>query len=259
MAAGLLAGAACGALHAAVASPEYMARGHVMVRAEEGTDPAAAVGLAQLYGRLADDPAVLREAGRLPGEVRASTSPDAPVIEITGTAGEPRAAAAVANAVAPALVAYGNGRASPSGGELAVLSPALPPSGPSSPSAPAAVAVGACTGAVVGGLVLLAGGYRREAVAATRRARARARARGRIPAPLRGGAAPAGTPGGAAARRPAGSRARRRALAQARERSRARSRARTRRWSASVGRRSAEAPGGTAAAVPRRGVNRAGW
>jgi uncharacterized protein involved in exopolysaccharide biosynthesis len=98
--------------------------------------------------------------------VRASTSPDAPVIEITGTADEPRAAAAVANAVAPALVAYGNRAESPTGAELAVLSPALPPSGPSSPSAPAAVAVGTCTGAVLGCLALLAGAYRREAEAA---------------------------------------------------------------------------------------------
>jgi hypothetical protein len=163
VAGGVAAGAVCGVLYAWVAVPQYVARGHVLVRVGAGEDAAAAVGLAQVYGRLADDPVVLREAGRLPGEVRASTSPDAPVIEITGTADEPRTAAAVANAVAPALVAYGNAAEPPSGAELAVLSPALPPSGPSSPTAGAAVAVGACSGAVLSCLVLLAGAYRREA------------------------------------------------------------------------------------------------
>jgi uncharacterized protein involved in exopolysaccharide biosynthesis len=165
VAAGMAGGLLCGAVYTVLASPQYAARGHVMVRTAEGGDPAAALGLAQLYGRLADDPAVLREAGRLPGEVRASTSPDAPVIEITGTAREARAAAAVANAVAPALVAYGNAAEAQGGAELAVLSRAVPPAGPSSPTAPASLGFGACTGGVVGCLVLLARAYRWEAAA----------------------------------------------------------------------------------------------
>uniref|UniRef100_UPI000CD55718 hypothetical protein n=1 Tax=Streptomyces sp. SM14 TaxID=1736045 RepID=UPI000CD55718 len=160
--AGLATGLVAGLGYAQLAPAQYEARGHVVVRATEGTDPASAVGFAQLYGRLASDPVVLAEAGRLPGEVRASTSPDAPVIEITGTAGRPADAAAVANAVAPALVAYGNDAEPITGAELIVLSEALPPTDPSGPTATASGAVGAATGGVAAALFLLARHHRRE-------------------------------------------------------------------------------------------------
>ncbi|WP_338320648.1 hypothetical protein [Streptomyces lonarensis] len=160
--AGLATGLVAGLGYGMLAPVEYEARGHVVVRASEGTDPAAVVGFAQVYGRIAAEPAVLSQVGSLPGTVRASSSPDAPVVEITGTAGSPSAAAAVANAVAPALVAYGNEAEAMTGTRLAVLTEARPPSTPSSPPPAAAAGVGAASGTLLAALALLVRYHRRE-------------------------------------------------------------------------------------------------
>ncbi|MFX4294376.1 hypothetical protein [Streptomyces bohaiensis] len=160
--AGLATGLVAGLGYGLLAPVEYEARGHVVVRASEGTDPAAVVGFAQVYGRIAAEPAVLAQAGDLPGTVRAASSPDAPVVEITGTAGSPAAAAAVANAVAPALVAYGNEAEAMTGTRLAVLAEARPPSAPSSPPVAAAAGVGAASGTLLASLALLVRHHRRE-------------------------------------------------------------------------------------------------
>ncbi|NJP66507.1 hypothetical protein HCJ92_09450 [Streptomyces sp. ventii] len=162
MVAGLATGLVAGLGHGMLAPVEYEARGHVVVRASEGTDPAAVVGFAQVYGRIAAEPAVLSPLGDLPGTVRAASSPDAPVVEITGTAGSPAAAAAVANRVAPALVAYGNEAESMTGTRLAVLAAAQPPSTPSSPPVAAAAGVGAASGTLLAALALLVRHHRRE-------------------------------------------------------------------------------------------------
>ena len=108
----VLLGALLGGGYALLAEREYAASGYVVVRAVGETDPAVAVGFAQSYGRMATSEAVLdaarAEAGgsadELRGRVRAATSPDAPVIEITGRAPRAEAAAGAANAVARALI-----------------------------------------------------------------------------------------------------------------------------------------------------------
>ncbi|MCZ7430442.1 hypothetical protein [Streptomyces sp. WMMC1477] len=156
---GLLGGGAWGTLSA----PQYEASGYVVVVPGQGVDPASARGYAQAYGRVAGGGAVLataqKEAGipvrTLRDSVRAATSPDAPMIEVTGTATSARAAADRANAVVRALTAEGNASAKRTGVELVRFADALPPGGPTSPSAPLSAGVGLAGGALVGALILL--------------------------------------------------------------------------------------------------------
>ncbi|WP_159037232.1 YveK family protein [Streptomyces specialis] len=162
-----LLGAVCGAAHGLLADRQYAAGGQVLVTPVERGDAAAAVGLAQALGRVATGEAELRTAaadagvpaGTLRSRVRAVTSPDAPVIEITGTAGRPEDAARAANAVARALVARGND-AREGGAELSVLAEAHRPSVPTAPVPWVSVATGLCAGVVVGGAALAARGGR---------------------------------------------------------------------------------------------------
>ncbi|TJZ55948.1 lipopolysaccharide biosynthesis protein [Streptomyces piniterrae] len=199
-----LLGAAGGASYGLLAPPQYAATSYVVVVPTKWGDPATALGFAQAYGRVATDGAVLAAAHRvsglpldaLRGGVRAMTSPDAPVIEITGTAGTPGTSARVANAVAGALAGTGNGTAGRTGAEVLVFSRATVPSAPVSPSVPIATGVGGCAGGLLGGLLLLVRpGERRGTPGAAGAAAVPAPAQGSAPPP-RGadGALPGGAP-----------------------------------------------------------------
>ncbi|MFD8549744.1 lipopolysaccharide biosynthesis protein [Streptomyces sp. NPDC059649] len=158
-----LLGTAGGGAYQAVEPPRYAATGRVVVVPGKGTDPAAALGLAQSYGRLATSGAVLTDAhrdsglplGALRDGIRAATSPDAPTIEVTGTARTPAAAAGLADAVTRSLAGTGNRTALRTGAHLLVLARAAAPDGPVPPSAPLSAAVGGAAGGLLGGLVLL--------------------------------------------------------------------------------------------------------
>lgn len=161
--AGALLGLAGGAAYGLLTPAQYTAYGHVVLQSAEGQDPATTRGFAQVYGRVATDWGVLERAaeeagvpvGGLRDRVRAAASPDAPVIEISGTAPAPGQAAAVTNAVVRALIGYGNEAADMTRAELSLLSAAHPPSAPATPAPVVCMAVGLCTGALLGGLVLL--------------------------------------------------------------------------------------------------------
>ncbi|MFF2373048.1 hypothetical protein ACFVUW_01520 [Streptomyces xiamenensis] len=159
-----VAGALLGGGYGLLADREYAASGYVVVRdAGQGADPAAAVGLAQAFGRIATGDAVLTTAqtdagvslDRLRDGVRASTSPDAPMIEITGTAARAGRAAEMANAVARALIAYGNDATDSTGARLTVFAEAQPSAAPVSAAPLVRLAVGLVAGLLVGLLVLL--------------------------------------------------------------------------------------------------------
>ncbi|GAA2368191.1 hypothetical protein GCM10010417_32700 [Streptomyces carpaticus] len=158
-----LAGTLGGAGYGLVADREYAASGYVVVRQAEGSDPAGAVGNAQAFGRIATGDAVLTTAqadagvtlAELRDGVRAATSPDAPMIEITGTATSGARAAEMANAVARALIAYGNDAAEITGARLTVFADAQPSAAPVSSTPLVRLAVGLVAGLVVGLLVLL--------------------------------------------------------------------------------------------------------
>lgn len=136
-----------------LATPEYTATSYAMVTAAKGIDPAAAVGYAQSYGRLVTSDATLTYAkgaagepvGELRTHVRSETSPDSPMIAVTGTSADRGRAADIANAVTEAVVVSSGHVAKDTGVTLIKFSHAVPPSDPVSPSAPLGTAVGACS------------------------------------------------------------------------------------------------------------------
>lgn len=148
--------------YAFAATPQYAATSYVLVVPDRADSPTA-LGFAQAYGRVVTGSAVLvgaqaaagTPADRLRGHVQAQTSPDAPMISVTGTASSGTAAARYANAVAQSLAATGNRNAPNTGVRLLVFSPASPPASPASPSAALSAAVGASAGGLLGSLALL--------------------------------------------------------------------------------------------------------
>lgn len=162
-----LIGGGAGAIYAAVKTPTYTAKAYV-VTIGAGAEPIVALNYAQAYGRIATTGPVLATAGKTLGadraglnRVTASTSPDAPVIEITATGSSPGRTANVANAVAGSLIALGDTRKGETRVGLAMLAAATPPARPTSPKPPMELAVGAAAGLLIGGLAVLAGVGRR--------------------------------------------------------------------------------------------------
>ncbi|WP_031077466.1 LPS biosynthesis protein [Streptomyces sp. NRRL S-118] len=161
--AAVLLGVVCGGSYGLLAPPEYAATGYVVVVPAEGSDPAGAMGLAQAYGRVATDIAITGDAqieagvpaAALRAGVRAETSPDAPMISLTGRAPDPRTAAAMADSVASALVRKGGHTEASTGVKILQFTRAAPPTEPVSPSAPLSALVGGCAGGLLGGLALL--------------------------------------------------------------------------------------------------------
>ncbi|AUY49323.1 hypothetical protein [Streptomyces sp. CB01881] len=155
-------GAAGGAGYAAVAHPSYAANSYVIVVPQNPGESATAVNFAQAYGRLAGQPQVLAVAAaetghsrtRLESLVHGTTSPDAPMIEITGTGGRPQEAVQAADAVARSLVAFANASSKETGVRLVPLAPAAEPDRPTTPSAQLDVAVGGAAGLLIGALVM---------------------------------------------------------------------------------------------------------
>ncbi|MEU9039683.1 lipopolysaccharide biosynthesis protein [Streptomyces sp. NPDC048352] len=157
---GLAAGGAYGVLKA----PEYAATSYVVAVPNETTEPATALGFAQAYGRIATSSSTLAyaqpragiDARQLRTQVRAETSPDSPMIAVTGTSTSPSEAADIANAVADALSLSSNTAAKNTGVQLLLFNQAVAPADPASPSAPVSGAVGLCAGGLLGGLWMLA-------------------------------------------------------------------------------------------------------
>ncbi|MCX5199013.1 lipopolysaccharide biosynthesis protein [Streptomyces sp. NBC_00249] len=163
---GLAAGGAYGVLKA----PEYAATSYVVAVPDDTTEPATALGFAQAYGRIATSSSTLAYAQPRAGvtakelrtQVRAETSPDSPMIAITGTSRSASEAADIANAVADALSLSSNQAAKNTGVQLLLFNQAVAPTDPASPSAPVSGAVGLCAGGLLGGLWLLARPGRRK-------------------------------------------------------------------------------------------------
>ncbi|MER5773334.1 lipopolysaccharide biosynthesis protein [Streptomyces sp. NPDC002039] len=163
---GLAAGGAYGVLKA----PEYAATSYVVAVPDDTTEPATALGFAQAYARIATSNSTLAyaqpragiSAHRLRTQVRAETSPESPMIAITGTSKSPSEAADIANAVADALSLSSNQAAKNTGVQLLLFNQAVAPTDPASASAPLSGAVGLCAGGLVGGLWMLARPGRRR-------------------------------------------------------------------------------------------------
>ncbi|GFJ87237.1 lipopolysaccharide biosynthesis protein [Phytohabitans rumicis] len=157
-----LLGAAAGGVYCAVKEPSYRAESHVVFTGERG-ESLAAVSFAQAYGRIAAGAQVTDKAAKTLGsrdglsDVKATTSPDAPVVEITATGADAERTAAVANAVADALVDHASARKKKTRISASVLAQAATPPAPSSPRPALGATLGAVAGLLIGGLAALAG------------------------------------------------------------------------------------------------------
>ncbi len=163
LAAGLLAGGLLGTGYGLLATPRYTATSYVVAVPADQSDPAAALGFAQAYGRVATQLAVLGDAQMyadvpvrtLVESVRTATSPDAPMVSVTATSAHPEQAADLANAVARALTQHASASADDTHVELRQFARATEPTEASSASAAVTGLVGASAGGLLGGLALL--------------------------------------------------------------------------------------------------------
>jgi capsular polysaccharide biosynthesis protein len=158
--------AAAGFGYGKLSPSTYTAQTFLVAVPQVSGDTVAATAFATAYSRLATQPVVLAEASAASGiapdtlraAVSAATSPDAPVISITGSAHDPAAAAADANAVADALASIAAEHVADTSVKLTVLAEATAPTHPSSASATLDAALGAAAGVLLASLAALAGG-----------------------------------------------------------------------------------------------------
>ncbi|MER8017504.1 lipopolysaccharide biosynthesis protein [Streptomyces griseoluteus] len=170
VAAGVVAGGLIGGGYGLLKAPAYTATSYVIAVPAERSDTSTALGFAQAYGRVATQPAVLAEAQARAGvpvstlteSVRTATSPDAPMVAVSATSGQPARAADMANAVAAALTRQADANRKATHVELLQFSRAVRPTEPSSASAGVTTLVGAGAGGLLGGLALLVRPGRRE-------------------------------------------------------------------------------------------------
>ncbi|MFE6483430.1 lipopolysaccharide biosynthesis protein [Streptomyces sp. NPDC057757] len=163
LAAGAVLGGLLGGAYGAVKTPTYTATSYVVAVPTEKSDPAAALGFAQAYGRVATQLAVLGDAqvwagvpvGTLRTSVRTATSPDAPMVSVSATSSRPDLAADMANAVSRALTRHANDAQADTHVELQQFARATKPTEASSASPSVTALVGAGAGGLLGGLALL--------------------------------------------------------------------------------------------------------
>ncbi|MFE9681743.1 lipopolysaccharide biosynthesis protein [Streptomyces sp. NPDC006285] len=163
LAAGVLLGGMLGSAYGGLRTPQYTATSYVIAVPTKQSDPAAALGFAQAYGRVATQLAVLGDAQVWAGvpvptlreSVRTATSPDAPMVAVTATSTEPDLAADIANAVSRSLTRHANDSEDSTHVELLQFSRAIEPTEASSASAAVTGLVGASAGGLLGGLALL--------------------------------------------------------------------------------------------------------
>lgn len=155
------AGAAVGAGFALSAGGDYQSHAYVLVASPAGlADNGSAVGLAHAYARVARERAVVGPAvaaRRLPAStadldraLSVATSPDAPIIEITGHAANAAVATALTDAASRAFVGYVNRVGQDTGYQPILLSVAGPADVPTAPGLALSIAVGAAAGGALG-------------------------------------------------------------------------------------------------------------
>ncbi|WP_405925542.1 lipopolysaccharide biosynthesis protein [Streptomyces sp. NBC_00035] len=163
LAAGAVLGGLLGGAYGVLKPPTYTATSYVVAVPTEQSDPAAALGFAQAYGRVATQLAVLGDAQVWAGvpvktlqqSVSTATSPDAPMVSISATSSRPDLAADMANAVSRALTRHANDAKADTNVELEQFARATKPTQASSASPTVTGLVGASAGGLLGGLVLL--------------------------------------------------------------------------------------------------------
>ncbi|MFF9405730.1 lipopolysaccharide biosynthesis protein [Streptomyces anandii] len=178
VAAGTVVGGLLGTAYGVLQPPAYTATSYVVAVPAQKSDPAAALGFAQAYGRVATQLAVLGDAQRQAGvplrtlerSVHAATSPDAPMVAVSATSTRPALAAGMANAVSAALTRHAKDTRASTHVTLVQFAPAVRPVEPASAPPRLTALVGASAGGLLGGLALLVrprrGGQSAQATAA---------------------------------------------------------------------------------------------
>ncbi|NEY36270.1 lipopolysaccharide biosynthesis protein [Streptomyces sp. PRKS01-65] len=163
LAACALAGGLLGGGYGLVRTPAYTATSYVVAVPAQDADPAAALGFAQAYGRVATQVAVLADAqvgagvpaATLKRSVRTATSPDAPMVAVSATSHRPDLAVDMANAVSEALTRHAGNASGATHVTLRPFARATRPTEPSSAPPALTALVGASAGGLLGGLALL--------------------------------------------------------------------------------------------------------
>ncbi|MFF6995134.1 lipopolysaccharide biosynthesis protein [Streptomyces sp. NPDC008313] len=163
LATGALLGGLAGGAYGVLTPPVYTATSYVIAVPTAKADPAAALGFAQAYGRVATQLAVLGDAQVWAGvpvrtlreSVTTATSPDAPMVAVSATSSRPDLARDIANAVTRSLTRHAGDSKDSTHVELVQFSRAVAPGTPSSASPTVTGLVGVASGGLLGGLVLL--------------------------------------------------------------------------------------------------------
>jgi len=162
-------GGAAGYAYGTLTPASYTANAYLVVvplaaDTANGTTPDAQ-GFATAFTRIAGQPQIQAAAAADAGVplatmvkgTTAATSPDAPVISISGVSTNPVTAAAEANGLAKAIEQAASEQTVNTSVTVTVLSGAVPPTSPSSASATLDGAVGAAAGVLLGSLAGLSG------------------------------------------------------------------------------------------------------
>jgi capsular polysaccharide biosynthesis protein len=165
----IVLGGAAGYAYGTLTPPSYTANAYLVVvplatATANGTAPDAQ-GFATAFTRIAGQPQIQAQAAADAGVplatmvsgTTAATSPDAPVISISGVSASPATAAAEANGLAKAIEQAAADQTANTSVTVTVLSSAVPPTTPSSASASLDAAVGAAAGVLLGSLAGLSG------------------------------------------------------------------------------------------------------
>jgi len=162
-------GGAAGYAYGTLTPATYTANAYLVVvplatAGANGTTPDAQ-GFATAFTRIAGQPQIQAQAATDAGVslntmisgTTAATSPDAPVISISGVSTNPATAAAEANGLAKAIEQAASDQTENTSVTVTVLSSAVAPLSPSSASASLDGAVGAAAGILLGSLAGLSG------------------------------------------------------------------------------------------------------
>lgn len=164
--AGVLLGLLVGALVGFLSPATYTANSYLVVVSAGSTGTTTdAANFGKVFARVATDPVVLtrsphlQEIGLTPTSaaqhVRVLSSPDAPVLQVVGSASTAFRAAQIANFVSQAITIYATDRSSDTGFLIRQFVIAAPPAAPSRPRPALDLAVGLALGTGLGLLAAL--------------------------------------------------------------------------------------------------------
>ncbi|GAA3220920.1 hypothetical protein [Actinocorallia longicatena] len=158
----LVLGVVAGTVYGLLSPRVYAANADVIVVADKDPGSPVAVNFAQVYGRLATQSGALRSATAailpssvdLAEHVKASASPETPLIRLGARADSPYRAVAYANTAASALVTFANTHRAETGVHLVMMNQAVESPRPVSPGLMLSVLIGGASGGLLAVLLI---------------------------------------------------------------------------------------------------------